>query len=87
MSKIELKQSSKIIVVFGGIEYEMKRPTLGVQMAFEEALEAAQENKRLGAKALFAFLTACGLPEEVVKELETDQITALVAALNEVKKN
>lgn len=85
MTKINPAQ--KIVIEFEGQEYQCKRPSIGAVMDLEENLEAAKAAGKGGTKLLIQHLVSCGLPEEVVRKLDTDQIEAVSAALSPSKKN
>lgn len=85
--KLELKPSPQLVVSFEGQDHVMFRPKLGVVLEFENKMEAAQDTGTCGSKLVVDFVTRCGLPEDVVKRLDIEQLQEVVGALGASKKN
>lgn len=87
VSKFKISAPLAIPIEIDGKEYLLKKPSLGVTQAFEEALLAAKAANAGSAEVYIKYLMACKLPEEVTKELDTDQLLELLGAINSAKKN
>lgn len=85
---VTITPSVKITIAFEGKEYTCTKPKLGAAIAFEEAVEKARKKGGSGATQLIAdHLQSCGLPADVVKELDADQIEQVMAVLQSQKKS
>lgn len=85
--KFALQPAQRIIIEFEGKEYPMRKPQLGEVEDLEANLEQAKAEGKGGTAYVRKHLVACGLPEDVVKKLDSDQIEALSNALSPAKKN
>lgn len=85
--KIEINPKQKIIVILEAQEYVLTKPTLGMQEDYEERLSVAKESGKGGIKVMIQFIAECGLPSEVVRKLDADELDAVMKALTPAKKN
>lgn len=86
MQKVEIKPSAKIILVLNGNEYPLTKPKMGMALEFEEKLESAKESGKGSLKIMIEFLTQCGLPKDIVQELDSDELEQVLKALVPTKK-
>ncbi len=84
---VKINPAQRIIIEFDGKEYSCRKPQLGAVMDLEASLEAAKAEGKGGTLIVMHHLVSCGLPEDVVRQLDTDQIEAVSAALSPAKKN
>lgn len=84
---VKINPAQRIVIEFEGEEYPCTKPTIGAVMDLEEALEVAKTSGTGGTKVLMAHLVSCGLPEDVIRRLDPDQIEAVSVALSPAKKN
>lgn len=84
---VVISPAQKIVIVFEGVEYPCTKPKLGAVMDLEAGLEAAKSEGRGGTQLLMQHLVLCGLPENVVKQLDVDQLEAVAGVLTPAKKN
>jgi len=85
--KVQINPSQKIVVVFGEVEYTMTKPKLGVALDLEEKLESAKKSGKGATRLVMEYIAKCGLPEDVIKDLDSDQLEAVMGALTPSKKN
>lgn len=76
-----------IVVEIDGTEYRLNRPKLGAVKAFEDELAAATAAGKGSTAVFMAHATRCGLPAEVVDQLESEQLLEVFNALQPAKKN
>lgn len=81
-----LTPSRKIIVNFEGVDYTATPPKLGDQIELEKRLEEANTKGTGGSELTAKLLVSCGLPEEMVKKLDADQLIAVIDELKGSKK-
>ena len=84
---VELKPSVKIVVVFEGKEYPLKRPKMGTALEMEEQVAEARASGKGGTRLIRDMIVKAGMPAEVVDELDGEQIEQIVEALKPQKKN
>lgn len=84
--QLEINPPMKIAVVFNGTEYTMHKPKLGKVRDFEDALEAAKKSGGSVNGLVISFVASCGLPAEVIDELDSDQLEQVVGVLSAAKK-
>ena len=82
----EIKKSPPVTLVIGGLDYPMTRPKMGALMDLDERIDEAKAKGKGSAKVMGEFVVACGLPAEVVRELDTEELEAVILALTP-KKN
>lgn len=85
--KLEVAPSARIVIVFNGAEYPMHKPKLGALRVLEAKIAQAKESGQGAISVIADHLVACGLPAEVVEELDDDQAEAVMKALSASKKN
>ena len=85
--RFEVPVSEKMTVVFDGSEYTMRRPSLGVALELEEKIEEATASGKGAMRLVMDYVSQCGLPIEVVRSLDSDQLKAVMEALTPAKKN
>lgn len=86
MAVIEFSIDETIDFRIGGIDYKVKKPSVGLITEFMEKNEAAKGNSKEEAKLTFNLLECCGLPEKVAKLLTPEQLQIAVDALLAKKK-
>lgn len=86
MQKLVLNPSKKIVIEFEGKEYSCVPPKLGDQIELEKKLDAANEKGHGGSVLMQDLLVSCGLPKEMVKKLDVDQLNAVIEVLKPAKK-
>jgi hypothetical protein len=84
---ITINPKQKIVIVIDSKEYALTKPTLGMQEDFEERLHETKESGKGATKLLIGFLVECGLPVEVVKKLDADEMDAVMKAIQPLKKS
>lgn len=85
--KVAINPAQRIVIEFEGKEYPCRKPQLGEVMDFEESLMSAKAEGKGATLIIMKHLESCGLPMEVVKKLDFDQMEAVSAALVPSKKN
>lgn len=85
-NRIELPSSKKISISFEGQEYTARPLKLGEQIEVESEIDEVQKSKTGASVAMTKILTRCGLPEEMVLRLDSDQMQAVMEALQSAKK-
>lgn len=85
--KFVIKSKTKIILVINDVEYPVARPKLGESRDLENEIRDAQEKAIGGSEVLIKILTRCGLPEDVVQDLDGEEVEAIMEALRPSKKN
>ena len=85
--ELNLGESKKIKVIFRGADYFMTKPKMGAVMVLEENIEKSKADKNGGTKVLVEFLHSCGLPKEVLSELDSEQVGEIVKVLMPEKKS
>lgn len=86
MEKISLNPTARLVVEIAGKEYPVTRPKMGAIRVLEERLKAANQANDGVLGIIFDHLVSCGLPAEVVDELDGHQLDALTEFLNRPKK-
>ncbi len=86
MDRLELKPKAKLTLNVGGVDYALTRPTVGAAIELEEAIEKAGEKKG-GIRIIRDFIVTCGLPENIVKGLDAEDLKAVSEFLMPTKKN
>lgn len=87
MQRIELKPKAPIVLVIGECEYQIKRPTIGAAIEMEESLEAAKADGKGGTRLVRDYLVKFGLPSTIADSLDTEDVTSIMGALIDSKKN
>lgn len=86
--KVSINPAQRIVIEFDGQEYVCTKPKLGVTLDLEAQLEQAKDSgKGNGTQLIMGHLKGCGLPEEMIRELDADQVQAVMMALQPAKKN
>lgn len=85
--ELNLSASKRIKVIFSGAEYFMTKPKMGSVIVLEENIEKSKSTGSGGTKILVEFLHSCGLPKEVLSELDSEQIGEIVKVLMPEKKS
>ena len=87
MSKIVLASKPSITVEIAGVEYPVRRPTLGEMKALEDRFFESKANGGVGGSSiLIETLVACGLPFDVAGSLDSDDAEAIIEGLKQPKK-
>jgi len=82
---LNLNKSPVLNIKCDGKIYEMRKPSMGQAIAFQEAL--GSDKKGSGAlKAMLDLIDGLGLPKEVAENLDVDQMEALISVLVQGKK-
>lgn len=84
MQQINLDPVTVIQAVFGGKTYDLKKPKIGQVRMFEKAYSEGDSVAK--TDAMLSFISACGLPAEVIDELDVDGLNAVTEALMPKKK-
>lgn len=88
MSKLELKSAQiQLVIAFGGVDYPMEKPKLGIVAEMEERLEYARAEGKGIVRILLEFVVRCGLPKEVASQLDGDELAEVLGFLTPSKKN
>lgn len=85
--KVSIPQRIKIVFEIEGKEFPCHRPTVGEVIEHEEAVKAAESAGATPTALVLSFLARCGLPEEVTRALDPDQLVVVLEALKPSKKN
>ena len=75
----------KLPVSIDGTIYELRAPTYGDSVEYENELKKAESTEQR-AEVLFSYLTKLGLPADVAKTLEIDHITEIIQYVSAEKK-
>lgn len=75
-----LKPADKIKVIFDEKEYFLSKPTMRQARKLEEGLKNSPN------QAMIELIVGCGLPEEVVMDLDLDLLAEVIEALIPTKK-
>lgn len=86
MEKIVVQSAPKVIVVVDGVDYPLRKSTIGDAIEFEEQIELAKENKKSVTKTVIAFVVKMGLPEKVTMGMAVSELEQIVEALHPSKK-
>lgn len=78
---LEIERKPKVGVKVFGEVFELNRPSMGMLEDFEEKLETGKRVNR----TLREFIVALGLPEGVAKDLDGDQMKAVIEYLTPKK--
>jgi hypothetical protein len=84
--RVELNPTVKVVIVFGGKEYECRKPSLGAARDMEASVAKAKAEGGSGSQLIIDHLARCGLPREVAEELDVDQVEAVMEVLTPKKK-
>ena len=76
-----------IVLEIGGVEHRLSRPKLGAVKIFESELAAANAAGSGTTAVFMAHVVRCGLPVEVLDELDSEQLLEIFVALQPAKKN
>jgi hypothetical protein len=88
-NRLEIKPKAEAprVIAIGGVDYPVSKPKLGQVAEMEEKLEAAKDDKKGVVRIMMGFVAQCGLPLEVVKELDGDELAEVIGFLTPSKKN
>jgi hypothetical protein len=84
--KLVLQPAQRIVIEFEGKEYPCRKPQLGEVEDFEAAMEEAKAKGKGVTAVVTKHIVSCGLPAEVVRKLDTDQLEAVSDILAQAKK-
>lgn len=82
MKEIGSNKRTYNVKIFGEV-YELRKPKLGEQDALEAEL-AKEDGRKIGV--LIEYFGKLGLPEDVVRELDSDEMVELIEFLASKKK-
>lgn len=82
----QINPTKKIVIVFEGKEYHCNRPKIGSVIDMEKAVQDASETGQGGTQLILDFIAKCGLPQEVVRELDDEQLEQVMTILTPAKK-
>ncbi len=85
--KLTINPAQRILITFEGVEYPCTKPKVGAVMDLEAEIAQAKEEGKPVTRLVAKHLVSCGLPEEVVKQLDVDQVSAVSEVLAPAKKN
>jgi hypothetical protein len=85
--KVAINPSQRIVIEFEGKEYPCKKATLGALVELEAAIGQAKANGSSVMLPVIAHLESCGLPKEMLFQLDSDQLEAVTQAVAPAKKN
>lgn len=86
--QLKLNPSPIIKIEFEGKEYICTKPKVGAVRAMEAAIEKAKSDGKGGTELMIQHLMSCGLPQEMLEQLDAEQFQAVVELLHSsTKKN
>jgi hypothetical protein len=83
---LEIKGPTKVLMKIMGVDYDVRKPTIG---EVEENAEQAKINDgdpSATVKQVISFIGKLGIPENVLRSLELDQLNEIMEYLNGSKK-
>jgi len=80
--KIERK---KLNIEIYGVKYELTKPKFNQIIEYQEKLQSLNNLEKF--QAVKQNLMDCGLPEEVINDLDHDSMIELIEIINGSKKN
>jgi len=83
---IEFTLGETIDFRIGGTDYKVKKPSVGLITEFMEKNDEAKGDAKKEAQLTFELFAACGLPQEIAKQLNAEQLAIAVEALLAKKK-
>lgn len=83
----EINPKQKIVIVFDGVEHVCNKPKLGAVLAMESRVDDAKATGKSGTQVMVDFIVSCGLPLEVVLELDDAQTEEVMKIICDSKKN
>lgn len=83
----EMKNKPTFKVTLGDMTYDLKKPTLGLQLAYEEALDKAKDGTGSATKAMVDFICGCGMDRETALLLDSDDYHEAIMQILGAKKN
>lgn len=86
MQQLDLSKPKQIKVVYDGQEYMLSKPKLSQALEVEKSIKALEMKGEGSTAAVVKLLSDCGLPEEVVMDLEIEALEQVVTALMPPKK-
>lgn len=75
-----------ILWTIGGIDYHLKKPSIGAIASFSEEHGKADGNAKAQLELTVGLLGSCGLPGDVCLKLNAQQLELVVNSLVEKKK-
>lgn len=83
---MEFKRSEPTKVCIYGIGYELKKPDYAIAKKLNRELELVKGNSDKQLELMGAFVTSCGLSQDVLDSMEMDHVIELVEFLTPKKK-
>lgn len=83
---LEIKGPTKVLIKIAGVDYHVRKPTVGEVEANAEAAKDTEKDASLMMKNLINFLDKLGIPADVSRSLEIEQLTEIMEYLNGSKK-
>lgn len=81
-----LKEPTKVLISILGKEYSVRKPTIGEVEDNAEAAKGSENDPSATIKQVISFVSKLGIPVEVLRNLETEQLTEIMEYLNGTKK-
>jgi len=81
-----IKEPTKVLINILGKEYSVRKPTIGEVEENAEMAKGSDKDPSTTIKNVVAFVAKLGIPEDVLRNLETEQLTEIMEYLNGSKK-
>ncbi len=85
--KVTINPAQRFIVEFDGKEYPCRKANIGELIDLENEMEAAKSNGKPNTFLVMEHLVKLGLPMDVLKALDPDQLNEVSNAFVASKKN
>ncbi len=84
--ELNLGSTSKIKVIWNGIEYYARKPKTQELIDLDSKTELMKEKGSKSTDIMIEFLTSLGLPRDMILDLDVDALSLLVEGLMPSKK-
>lgn len=84
MSQYKIENKKLSIEIFG-VVYEVRKPNYKELREMQEKLSSLTDKER--TDSMVNQLTSCGIPLEIIDQLDPDSLVELISIVNGTKKN
>jgi len=84
MAQFKIENKKLSIEIFG-VVYQVRKPNYKELREMQESLNTLSDKER--TDAMVSQLVSCGIPSEIIDQLDPDSLVELISIVNGTKKN